>query len=478
MRDAVAPQGRSQELSRWRALPAFAAACATALLAGCAATPLPALPPADVPEEWQGSDAAAEWPPLDWWQAFGSDELTALVGQVRERNFELGNSARALRAAELALEGAGLARWPGVALTTRTGQRWAGAGQRGDFADGGAESLGLSLQAPSSDVLGIRPRHQAAQATYDSAVAQAAATRLRVFATTANTYFEILLLRDRMAAARANIANADAIAAIVTARVDAGAALASDAMRQQIVARRQRNTLRTLELDVLRSRAALALLVGASVWAFDVDATTLADVRVPAVAPGLPSALLVRRPDLVQAEAALRDARANVDLARVAFLPRIDLTADAGATSTSLGNVVAQGATALAVSADLVLTLFDLGRRGRDLEASRLRLESLLADYRRAVIAAFNEVEVALANLALLRSLADLLADDVRLAEESLRIAEARYREGAGEFEALLGAQTTLYGAREAVLNNKLRILQAVVALYRALGGGWRVDAP
>ena len=461
-----------------RLLPAFAIGSAAALLAACAATPLPTLPASDVPEAWHGGDAAPEWPPLDWWRAFGSSELTALVGQVRERNFELGNSARALRAAELALADADRARWPRVALTTSTGRRYAGAGTRGDFADGGGESLGLNLRAPSSDVLGIRPRHQAALASYDSAVAQAADTRLRVFATTANTYFEILLLRDRMEAARANIDNADAIAEIVTARVDAGAALASDAMRQQIVARRQRNTLRTLELDVLRSRAALALLVGNSVWAFDVDATTLADVQVPVVAPGLPSALLARRPDLVQAEAALRDARANVDLARLAFLPRIDLTADAGATSASLGNVVAQGATALSVSADLVLTLFDLGRRGRDLEASRLRLESLLADYRRAVIAAFNEVEVALANLALLRSFAELLADDVRLAEESLRIAEARYREGAGEFEALLGAQTTLYGAREAVLNNKLRVLQAVVALYRALGGGWRVDAP
>ena len=478
MAQAVTAQPRNRRPARWRLPPAFAAGGAAVLLSACAATPLPALPPSDVPEEWQGSDAAAEWPPLDWWRAFGSDELTALVGQVRERNFELGNSARALRAAELALEGAGLARWPRVALTTNTGQRYSGAGARGDFADGGTESLGLNLRAPSTDVLGIRPRHQAAQATYDSAVAQAADVRLRVFATTANTYFEILLLRDRMEAARANIDNADAIAAIVDARVEAGVALASDALRQRIVARRQRNTLRSLELDLLRSRAALALLVGASVWTFDVDATTLADVQVPAVAPGLPSALLVRRPDLVQAEAALRDARANVDLARLAFLPRIDLTADAGATSASLGNVVAQGATALAVSADLVLTLFDLGRRERDLEASRLRLESLLADYRRAVIAAFNEVEVALANLALLRSFADLLADDVRLAEESLRIAEARYREGAGEFEALLGAQTTLYGAREAVLNNKLRVLQAVVALYQALGGGWRMDAP
>ena len=98
----------------------------------------------------------------------------------------------------------------------------------------------------------------------------------------------------------------------------------------------------------------------------------------------------------------------------------------------------------------------------------------MLADYRLTVIGAFNDVEVALADINLLGSLGAVLAEDVALAEESLRIVEARYREGVQEFEALLGAQDTLYGARNAVLDNKLATLLAVIDLYTALGGGWR----
>ena len=450
---------------------------AATLLTGCAATPLPTLAPADVPRDWRGDAPAGDWPAPEWWRAFGSAELGALIDEVRGGNFELGNSARALRIAELALADAGLDRWPSPTLTASAGRGYAGSGQRGDYADGGSESVGVNLRAPWTNLLERRPRHQAALASYDSAQAQAAATRLRVQASTALVYFQLLLARDRAEAARANIGNADAIAAIVDARAEAGTVLASDALRQRILVRRERNALRALEHEALQSRAALAELVGRSVAGFDVAATTLAGVRVPSVSLGLPSALLARRPDVVQAETALREARANVDLARLAFLPRIDLAAGGSATSASLGSLASGGATALTATAEMALTAFDVGRRKRRVETSRLRLETLLADYRRTVIAAFNEVEVGLADLTLQRSLADVLADDVRLAEESLRIAEARYREGVGEFEALLNAQTTLYRAREATLNNKLGILRAVLALYQALGGGWRADA-
>lgn len=457
-------------------MPALATLWIATLLTGCAATPLPTLEPADVPDEWRRDAPAGDWPALDWWRSFGSAELGVLIDEVRGGNFELGNSARALRIAELALADAGLDRWPAPTLSASADRGYAGSGQRGDYADGGSESLSVNLRAPWANLLERRPRYQAALASFDSAQAQAAATRLRVQASTALVYFQLLLARDRAEAARANIDNADAIAAIVDARAAAGTVLASDALRQRILVRRERNALRTLEHEALVSRTALAELVGRSATGFEVTATTLSNVRIPSVSLGLPSALLARRPDIVQAETALREARANVDLARLAFLPRIDLTAAGTASSASLGSLASGGATALTATAEMALTVFDLGRRKRRVETTRLRLESLLADYRRTAIAAFNEVEVGLADLALQRSLADVLADDVRLAEESLRIAEARYREGVGEFEALLNAQTTLYRAREATLNNKLGILRAVLALYQALGGGWRAD--
>ena len=166
---------------------------------------------------------------------------------------------------------------------------------------------------------------------------------------------------DRMAAARLNLANAEAIGRIVGARVDAGSALASEGLRQRIVVRRQTNALRTLELDVLKVRASLALMVGESVWDFDVEGETLADLALPEVVPGLPSELLLRRPDIVQAEAALREARADVDLARLAFLPRISLTGS-GALGSTLANLAADATTSVGATSGLVLGLFHLGR--------------------------------------------------------------------------------------------------------------------
>ena len=445
-----------------------------AWLAGCAGTPLPELPAGDVPEAWRGTDGDGAWPAADWWDAFASNELVDLIERVKAHNLELANSERSLRAAELALTDAGLDRFPSPSLDAAASGSYAGSRPRdGDFQDGGSDAVDVTLGVNYPDILARRPRFAAATARYESSLAQAADTRLRIFAAAASSYFRILLIRDRMAAARLNLANAEAIGRIVGARVDAGTALASEGLRQRIVVRRQTNALRTLELDVLKARSSLALMVGESVWDFDVEAETLADLAVPPVAPGLPSELLLRRPDIVQAEAALRGARADVELARLAFLPRISLTGS-GTLGSTLANLAADGAAGVGATSGLVLGLFDLGRRQRGLETSRLRLESLLADYRRAVISAFNDVEVALADIDLLGRLSEVLAEDVTLARESLRITEARYREGVQEFEALLGAQDALYAARNAVLDNKLATLLAAVDLYTALGGGWR----
>ncbi len=445
-----------------------------ACLAGCASTPLPELPADDVPDTWQGTDDGHAWPVADWWDAFASDELLGVIERVKASNLDLANSERNLRAAELALIDAGLDRFPAPSVDARATAGYSATRERGgDLQDGGSDATDVTLSIDYSDILAKRPRYAAATARYDSSLARTADTRLRIFTAAAATYFRILLVRDRIAAGRVNLSNAEAIERIVRARVDVGAALESEALRQRILVRRQTNALRTLELDALKARASLALMVGESVWDFDVQGRTLADLAIPAVTPGLPSDLLLRRPDIVQAEAALRAARADVDLARLAFLPRISLTGS-GSLGTTLTDLVGDGMATLGATSGLVMELFDLGRRERGLEASRLQLASLLADYRRTVIGAFNDVEVALKDIELLDSLGEVLAEDVTLAEESLRITEARYREGVQEFEALLGAQNTLYGARNALLDNKLATLLAVIDLYTALGGGWR----
>ena len=117
--------------------------------------------------------------------------------------------------------------------------------------------------------------------------------------------------------------------------------------------------------------------------------------------------------------------------------------------------------------------LLDNGQRRRNIEQSKLSLESSLAVYRRTVLGAFNEVEVALASIQLLEEQAQVAASSLSAAEESFRIAEVRYREGVADFETVLVSQNSLFSTRNAFLDNKLQRLNAILNFYQALGGGW-----
>jgi NodT family efflux transporter outer membrane factor (OMF) lipoprotein len=436
---------------------------------------MPELPPEDVPEGWQNSTSEQDvWPNSDWWNNFASAELSDVISQVEVRNFSLQNNERNLRLAQLALRDAGFDLLPTPVVDVGASTRYSGSKiGDGNFAGDSSESYDLSAGFIYSDILSKPTRYDAAQARYEFTLAMLADTRLNTLGTAASTYFRILLLRDRVEAARQNVRNAEAIAKIVTARVNAGTVNQISLLQQQIAVQRERNNLSSLVQDEFAARAALALLVADSVQDFDVAATSLDDVTVPEIAPGLPSSLLSRRPDIVQAEANLKVSRADVDLARLAYLPNISLTGSVSLASDSLGDLLGDSTTTATGSASLVQLLLDNGSRGRNVERQRLELETALANYRETVIAAFNDIDVSLGNIELLRALGGVVAEDLKRAEESFRIAEARYREGVDDFQTVLISQNQLFDARNSVFDNKLAQLNAAIALYQSLGGGW-----
>jgi len=232
--------------------------------------------------------------------------------------------------------------------------------------------------------------------------------------------------------------------------------------------------LQSLIQSDLSARASLAVLVGRHVQGFDIVGQTLQNVEVPRVQPGLPSELLARRPDLYQVEMSLRGAAINVTAVRRTLFPQISLTASAVSSSFELANVLASPAqTTAGISASLVQLLLDNGQRRRNIQQAKLSLESSLAVYRRTVLTAFNEVEVALSNIQLLEELAEVAASSLAAAEEAFRIAEVRYREGVADYETVLQAQDTLFSTRNSFLDNKLQRLNAIMGFYQALGGGW-----
>jgi NodT family efflux transporter outer membrane factor (OMF) lipoprotein len=444
-------------------------------VAGCSNTALPELEPDDVPQAWTGpGDVDTIWPPLNWWDEFQTDELARIIADVQASNATLKNNERNLRAAEILLTEAGFDLYPTPILSFTAVLNYQGADvSDADYFDRGTESYGIGADLVYADILSKRDRYDLARAQYDASVARAADTALNTLATAASTYFRVLLARDRIATARQNLENAIVISDILQARFEAGVINEIDALQQEIAVEQQRNAVRNFVQNELAARASLAVLMNRSVRDFDIEGESLEAVAVPSVAPGLPAELLIRRPDLVQAEANLRAARANVDLARAAFLPDISLTASADASSNDLVRLIEQPDLFVNAAASLAQTIVDNGRRSRSVELNRLDLESQFDDYRNTVIRAFNEIDVALSNIELLNSLAQVALEDRSRAEESFRIAEVRYREGVTDYQRVLNAQTALYQARTRYLDNKLARLNAIVAFYQSLGGGW-----
>src|SRR5690606_8903503 len=306
-------------------------------------------------------------------------------------------------AAQLTLRDAGFNLLPTPVVTIGTGASYTESrGDAGDSSGSPNTPFTLGASFTYNDILSKPATYQRAVADYDGRVAQAADLALNTLGTAASTYFQLLLTRDKVEAAQQNVANAEAIGTIAQARVNAGVAVPIEALQQQIAVERERNNLRSLIQNDLATRASLALLQGRGVQGFDVMGQTLQTIEVPTVQPGLPSELLFRRPDLVQAEAALRSANANVAIVRTDLFPQISLTGGVNASSTSLSELVSSPDNVLQISASLVQTLLDNGQRFRNIEQARLGMENTLANYRRSVLGAFNEVEVLLSNIQLL----------------------------------------------------------------------------
>lgn len=453
---------------------------ASLLLASCNSfnldafnTPVPSLALSDVPSSWAGpiEAGAPVWPQEDWWNSFGNAELMRIIDEVRQNNFDLANNERNLRNAQITLREAGFNLLPTPSVTIGTGARYT-------EVDGNSSSpnqpFDLNAGFNYNNILSKPATYDRAVAAYDSSVAQYANTILNTMGTAASTYFQLLFIRDQIEAAEQNVENAEVIAEIIRAQVDAGVSVPINLLNQQITIESQRANLRNLIQRDMAARSALALLTGQSVQGFDVEGSTLQDIVVPDVQPGLPSELLRRRPDLVQAEANLRSATAAVDIAYINLFPQISLTGSVNASSTSLTELLTSPETVLNLGASLVQTLLDNGQRYRNLEQQRLNLENALTSYRRAVIAAFNDIEVQLSNIQSLQEQVAVAERNLESAEESFRLAQVRYREGVADFQTVLNSQNSLFSTRNAYLNTKLTQLNAVVDLYQGLGGGWQ----
>ena len=206
--------------------------------------------------------------------------------------------------------------------------------------------------------------------------------RLTLVGGVATAYFQLRSLRGRLTLARDNLTIAERVFKVVAARADNGAASSLDRARQQAILLGQQAAIPPLELQERQVLYALAVLVAQAPQGFASSGSTVLNLRVPDVAPGLPVSLLVRRPDLASAEAQLAAAHANVAAARAALLPSISLTGTFGVASASLSSLISAPTVALSVGASLLQPIFDAGRLQAQLLLAQSELALKLAEIR------------------------------------------------------------------------------------------------
>ncbi len=444
--------------------------------AGCATAPPMALKPQDIPPGYSAPVAqdAPVWPKQDWWHSFGSPEMNAIIESAQKDNLDLAAAAARVLEAEANRQIAGSSLFPSINLSgsaNRTGTKATGHWTA-------TNSFGASLDARYQlDFWGeARDNLRAATENLKSARFAQQTVALTITTDAADTYLDVLALRQRDAIALANINAANRILKITKAKVDAGVSSRLDLAQQQAQVAGQESQVPALEEQEREARYTLAVLLAHVPEGFDVKAENLDAIAAPRVAPGLPSELLRRRPDVAQAEADLAAAHADVDAARAAFFPSIDLTASGGYASTALSALFNPASLGYSIGASLLQTIFDGGKLEGESKYARARQEELIAAYRFAVLNAFQDVETALGQVASLNEQEKYKTEEVNAAEEAFRISEIQYREGVADLLAVLQAQQVLFTAQDQLVQIKLARLQADIGLYRALGGGWSED--
>ena len=444
------------------------------LLVGCVAQgPPPAKQVTPAAFEHSGS-AAAAWPAQDWYRSFGSDELDRLVDLAVRNNWDLAGARSRVAQADAHARQAGAAILPSLDADGNANYL-AGHSHQGS----GHELDWFAMLSASYEVdFWGKNRATARAATLQAGASRAErdALALTILGAVAEQYFQVLALRERLGIARSNAAAAQKILEVVRARFEAGAASPVELAAQRAALDGAQIAASDLEQQESEARTAVALLLGRVPENFDIRGTSLDPLTEPAVGPGLPSELLTRRPDLVLAEANLRAANANLAAARAAMFPSLKLTLAAGVQNPALPATVLTipgVGPSLAAGATLTQPIFDHGRLRAQRDEAAAREQELLAQYRGAIIAALADVEKALSALQRLDAVRAFEADNVAESERAFEGAKLRYQAGSGDFLTLLEAQRTLYAARDQLALYKLARLQALVALCKALGGGW-----
>jgi multidrug efflux system outer membrane protein len=469
----------------------LAALCAAALMAGCSMIPAYQRPAAPVATDWPvvgGSaasitsattaQAAAD---IEWQRFFSDARLRQLIEVALRNNRDLRVAVLNIEQARAQFQIRSADQLPTINAAL-TGSRQPGAAAaNGSRGIASTYSAGLAITAYELDFFGrVASLKEQALAQYLATEEGRKTSQISLIAAVANSYLSLLADDELLAITRQTLVTREESFRLSKLRFDNGVTSELDLRLAESLTAAARVAIAQLVRQRALDQNALTLLIGQPLTGdlavlASPGSKSLADAAFMQELPvGLPSQVLVQRPDVRQAEQQLLAANANIGAARANFFPRIALTTTLGSASPHLTDLFKSGSFGWTLAPQLLLPLFDAGRNQANLGAANAGREIAVAQYEKSIQTAFREVADALAGRATLGE--QLRAQQAQANAETVRfkLADLRYQNGVANSLDVLDAQRSLFTVQQALVQTRLAQLQSQVALYKALGGGWK----
>jgi multidrug efflux system outer membrane protein len=464
------------------------AVVSTMLLSGCSFIPdylrpdmpvslfWPTGPAYDNAGQGQGATGTQLEADLEWKDFFRNPELRGLIKQALDNNRDLRVAALNIEVARATYQIQDANLLPTVdAGTSFTRQRTPkGLSLTGQAATTNTYTANLGVTSYEVDLFG-RLRSLSSQALEQFFATEEArtSTQIALVAEVANAYLTLLADRKLLTLTEETLETQQTSFNLIGRKFDLGSASRLDVAQAQTSVETARANRALYTRLVAQDRNALELLVGAPLAANVIAGTALDTGDFVAELPaGLPSDVLLRRPDIRQAEHQLKAANANIGAARAAFYPNISLTGSAGTASASLGDLFTGSALAWKFMPSVSLPIFDGGRNEANLESAKAVRDITVAQYEKTIQTSFREVSDALAARGTLSQQLEAQKGLVAANQESFQLSQARYNRGVDSYLNVLDAQRSLYSAQQTQISVELSRVTNLVTLYKVLGGG------
>lgn len=419
-----------------------------------------------------------------WWSVFKDPTLDGLVDRAVAENLDLRIAASRVREARALRGVADSALYPTVDATGAASR--SRGSENLDFPNPGANDditlfqAGLDASWEIDVFGGIRRGIEAADADLMRTEESRRGVLVTLLSEVARNYIELRGFQDRLELAREQVKAQKETLELTQSRAKAG--LANDLEVSQSLAQlKQREAqIPPLNSGLRQSAHRLSVLVGKEPGTLVKELTAAGTLPQPPsqVPVGLPSDLLRRRPDIREAERGIAGSTARIGVATAELFPKFSLTGGFGLESGDIGDLIDMNSRRWSIAPQIRWRLFDGGAIRNNIEAAKAREEQAVLTYERTVLVALEEVENSLTTLVQDQVQRGTLEEGVAANRQAVSLATDRYTSGIGDFINVLQTQSALYDAQEALVISRINVSRSLIALYKALGGGWDADAP